>query len=121
MHELSIAHNLVEIASDAALREGAKSVSKVYLRLGVMSGVVKHALLFTYDIATKDTPLEGSELIIEDVPLVVHCASCDANQELHNIQLFQCPTCGTPTADIRQGREIEITTLELHYDEEVAL
>lgn len=116
MHELSIAHNLVDIATHAAQSEGASRVRKVHLRLGLMSGVVQEALLFTYDIAVADTPLEGSELVIESVPIVIYCPQCALERTLSTMQLFQCPECGTPSADIRQGKEIEISTLELEYE-----
>jgi len=117
MHELSIAYNLVEIASQAAQEAGASGVDVVYLRLGKLSGVEKDALLFGYDIAVKGTLLEGSRLDIEDVPVMVYCPVCDAISELPDIQLFCCPQCGTPTGDIRQGKELEIESLEIEDEQ----
>jgi hydrogenase nickel incorporation protein HypA/HybF len=113
MHELSIACNLVEIADSAARDAGAARVDVVHLRLGVFSGVVKEALLFSYDIAARGTLLENSRLEIEDVPLAVYCPVCLEERVLSGVQLFQCPTCGTPTNDIRQGKEIEIVSVEV--------
>ena len=117
MHELSIAVDLVEIAENAARSAGAQAVDTVYLRVGVLSGVVKEALLFVYDSATKDTLLENSRLEIEDVPLVVYCPDCQRESELPSIQLLQCPHCGAYTADVRQGRELEIVSVEIRQDE----
>ena len=59
MHELSIAMGIVEAATDEAQRRGVR-VSAVHLRLGALSGVVKDALLFSYEVACQDTPLAGS-------------------------------------------------------------
>ena len=112
MHELSIAYNLVEIASRVALDVEAKKVEAVTLRLGALSGIVKEALLFSYDIVTEDTILAGSRLEIEEVPVVVHCARCGANSTLPGIQQFRCLHCDEPTADIVQGKELEIVSLE---------
>ena len=120
MHELSIACNLVEAAESAAREAGAQRVEAVYMRLGVFSGVDRDALLFGYDIATKDTLLEGSRLEIEEVPLVVYCPTCGAEVPLPGVQLFRCPHCDTPTLDIRQGKEIEITALEVCDETETA-
>jgi len=120
MHELSIAYQLVEIANSAARDAGATQVDAVHLRLGVFSGVVKDALLFSYDVATRGTLLEGSRLEIEEVPLVVYCPQCAREVELESVQLFQCPLCGTPTADIRQGREIDLISLEVADETETA-
>jgi len=117
MHELSIAVDLVDIAERAAQDANAVRVETVYLRLGVMSGVVKEALFFAYEVATKDTILEGSRLEVTDVPLIVHCATCDKDVELPSIQYFACPTCNTPTTDVRQGRELEIESMEIVTDE----
>lgn len=50
MHELSIAMGIVEAAMDEAQRRGVQ-VSAVHLRLGALSGVVKDALLFSYEVA----------------------------------------------------------------------
>lgn len=115
MHELSIAYSLVQAADDAARAAGVQQVSIVHLRLGALSGVVKDALLFSYDIATDGTFLEGSRLQIEDVPVVVYCPQCAAERTLTSVQLFRCPVCQTATGDIRQGKELEIVSLE--YDD----
>ena len=117
MHELSIAYNLVEIAEQAARENHVEKVTAVHLRLGVFAGVVKDALLFGYDVATENTLLAGSELIIEDVPLIVYCAVCEAEKHLPGVQYFVCPDCQTPTTDIRQGKELEIISIEIAEDE----
>jgi hydrogenase nickel incorporation protein HypA/HybF len=112
MHELSIAYSLVEIADEEARKINAK-VEAVRLRLGVMSGVVKDALLFSYDIATEGTRLEHSKLLIEDVPLTIYCSTCKAERVLENTQRLRCPVCDTLSGDIRTGKELEITALEV--------
>jgi Zn finger protein HypA/HybF involved in hydrogenase expression len=74
MHELSIAMGIVDAAIDGAQRRGVK-ISAVHLRLGALSGVVKHALMFSYEIACQDTALQGTQRIVEDMPVLVFCAS----------------------------------------------
>jgi hydrogenase nickel incorporation protein HypA/HybF len=101
---------------DAALEEAQKRqvrVSAVHLRLGALSGVVKDALLFSYEIACQDTPLERSRLIIEDVPVIVFCPQCNAQRTLPSVQMFTCPECGMPTGSIIQGKELEVFALEV--------
>jgi hydrogenase nickel incorporation protein HypA/HybF len=112
MHELSIAMGIVDLAMDESQRRGVQ-VSAVHLRLGALSGVVKDALLFSYEVACQDTPLQGSQLIVEDMPVIVFCAQCNATRQLESLQLFQCPECGTPTMDVRQGKELEVFALEV--------
>ncbi|MBZ0285522.1 MAG: hydrogenase maturation nickel metallochaperone HypA [Anaerolineae bacterium] len=113
MHELSIACDLVEIAEAAARTAHAEGVAVVNLKLGVFAGVVKEALLFGYDIATKGTLLEGSLLKIEDLPLVIYCSTCNQESQLPSIQFFECPVCGNPVTEIRGGKELELTSMEI--------
>jgi len=66
LHELSIVQGIVETVSESAEAANAKKITMVYLRVGALSGVVKDALLFSYDLAVQDTMLEGSRLIVEE-------------------------------------------------------
>ena len=109
---------IVDAALDEAQRRGVE-VSAVHLRLGALSGVVKDALLFSYEVACQDTPLEGSQLIVEDVPVIVFCPKCQAERELPSVQLFACPECGLPTMDVRHGRELEVFALEVNEEEDL--
>ena len=116
MHELSIAHNLVELASDAAERAGVSRVSVVRLRLGALAGVVREALEFGFAIAADGTPLAGAQLAIEELPVRIFCPRCRAQADLPNIQCFRCPVCGSPAGQIVQGRELELAALECEDD-----
>jgi hydrogenase nickel incorporation protein HypA/HybF len=113
MHELSIAHNLVEMATRAAEEAGGVKVTALRLRLGALSGVVKDALLFSYGIAAEGTLVAGSRLEIEEIPVAIHCAACGVTSTLPTIQSFRCPLCGQPSGDIRQGRELQLISLEV--------
>ncbi|HTW31171.1 MAG TPA: hydrogenase maturation nickel metallochaperone HypA [Candidatus Sulfotelmatobacter sp.] len=117
MHELSIAMGIVEAATEEAAARKVH-VSAVHLRLGALSGVVKDALLFSYEVACEGTVLAGSRLLIEDVPVVVFCAQCRQEQTLASVQAFSCPACGTPTMDIRKGKELEVFALEVEENME---
>jgi len=112
MHELSIAMSIVEAAQEEAERRGLQ-VSAVHLRLGALAGVVKDALLFSYEMACLDTPLQGSRLIVEEIPVAVFCPRCQARQTLSSVQSLACPECGGPTNDILQGKELEVFALEV--------
>ena len=92
MHELSIAMGIV----DAALEERQErrvQVNAVHLRLGALSGVVKDALMFSYEVACQDTALQGSRLIVEDIPVLVFCPQCKERRALVSRQSFSCPEC----------------------------
>ena len=112
MHELSIAMGIVEAATEEAKQRNVQ-VNAVHLRLGALSGVVKDALLFSFEVACQDTPLEGSRLLIEEIPVAVFCPRCNEKRVLESVQSFTCPDCGTPTGDVLEGKELEVLALEV--------
>ena len=112
MHELSIAMSIVEMAEDEAERRCAR-IDAVHLKLGALSGVVKEALLSCYEVACQNTPLQGSRLVVEDVPVVIFCPTCRAQRPLTSVQLFCCPECDTPASEVVQGKELEVFALEI--------
>jgi hydrogenase nickel incorporation protein HypA/HybF len=113
MHELSIAMNIVEIAEQASERNGGVRIAAVRLRLGLLSGVVKEALLFSYGVACEDTPLAGSRLIVEEVPGEVYCPACNARRLIRSSEWYCCSQCGSAAEEIVQGKEVEIVSLEV--------
>ncbi len=113
MHELSIAYNVVEIATESAKAAGATRVREVHVRLGALSGVVRGALEFSYEVACAGTLLEGSRLVVTELPARVYCAVCEREVELASVQFFCCPVCGTPSGDLRQGRELDVEAIEV--------
>jgi hydrogenase nickel incorporation protein HypA/HybF len=113
MHELSIAMSIVDMLEEESERLGGGQIAAVHLKLGALSGVVKVALLSSYNLACENTVLAGSTLVIEDVPVAVHCPRCDARRPVRSIQSFCCAECGEPAADVLEGRELLVTALEI--------
>jgi hydrogenase nickel incorporation protein HypA/HybF len=74
--------------------------------------------MFSYEVACQDTALQGSRLIVEDVPVVVFCPRCKERRALSSVQSFACPECGEPTRDILQGKELEVFALEVQDEEQ---
>ena len=115
MHELSIAVSIAETVEENLPSTDIK-VKTVFLKIGKLSGVVKDALTFSFDIATQDSSLEGAKLEIEELPVIVHCKHCNKDLELGNPPIFRCETCGEATPHIIQGKELEIVSVELEDD-----
>jgi hydrogenase nickel incorporation protein HypA/HybF len=93
-------------------------VLEVRLRVGALASVVEDSLQFCFGIATEGTPLEGSKLVVQVLPVVMHCEKCDRDVELEGVQSFRCPVCDAPCSDLRQGRELEIESIEIDEVEE---
>ena len=113
MHELSLAESLIEQVERAVEAAGGGRVTALQLSVGALAGVDADALRFGFDVATRGTRLEGAALEIALLPVIIHCPICDADVELPDIQHFRCPRCGTPSLDVRQGRELTIETVEV--------
>lgn len=112
MHELSIALSMLDEIAEQVERHGGGRVETIHLRIGVLSGIDGQALRFAYEMAAEGTPFEGADLVIESVPLLVHCPHCleDHRPQLHEVL---CPRCVTVQQEIVEGRELEVRALEL--------
>jgi len=119
MHELSIIASIVDTVTESVAAYKGARVVEVRLRVGALASVVEDSLQFCFGIATEGTPLEGSRLVVKTLPVVMHCAGCDADVELDGVQSFRCPRCGEPCFDLRQGRELEIEAIEIDEMNEV--
>jgi hydrogenase nickel incorporation protein HypA/HybF len=113
MHELSIVSSVVETVMESLAAYPGARVVEVRLRVGALSAVIEDSLQFCFGIAAEGTPLEMARLVVTIVPVVMHCAGCDADVELESVQSFRCPRCGAPCFDLRQGRELEIESFEI--------
>ncbi|MDX2151465.1 MAG: hydrogenase maturation nickel metallochaperone HypA [Bryobacteraceae bacterium] len=113
MHELSIAHALVETAVASLPPAGVARVLSVHVRLGALSGVVRQALEFCYGMATENTPLAGSTLLVEEVPALAFCPECCADREVGAALALSCPVCGALCKGLTSGKDLDLLSLEI--------
>jgi len=111
MHEMSVAMSLIELACDEAERLAPARVQALHVRIGVLTALVPDALRFSFELASASTPIEGAQLVVEEVPLVIACAMCAAEVQAE-APSCACPRCGGP-GTIVSGREIELRALEV--------
>ena len=109
LHELSIAESIVQIASRHA---NGRRVTKVWVKVGHLRQVVPSALTFGFELVAEDTPAEGAELELEEVPATGMCRECGTEGRLENF-LLQCQTCGGFDLEILGGEELLVESLEL--------
>jgi hydrogenase nickel incorporation protein HypA/HybF len=112
MHELSIANSIVETLTRELAGEPGR-VRAVRVDVGVLSGVVPDALRFAWDLACEGTRLDGAGLEIREIPLMVHCESCEADRTLPGIDRLRCPVCGEATPVIVAGKELNLREVEM--------
>lgn len=113
MHELSIALSLLDLALEAAARYPDARVVAVHAKVGQLSGVLVEALQSAYELGRQGTPLEDAHLVVEVVPIRGYCSRCQGEREALSAQNVRCRDCTEPLARILQGREIELSALEI--------
>ncbi|HEX8913410.1 MAG TPA: hydrogenase maturation nickel metallochaperone HypA [Humisphaera sp.] len=129
MHELSIAQSLIELVEDELATRAAATmrgtdppacapVGRVTVRVGALSGVVPEALASAWSVAVlRSAVLRRAGLTIDRQPAVVWCPACLVERELPDPpQRMRCPACGAPTPELRAGRELELTSIEVSED-----
>ena len=112
MHEVSIMEGAVRMAVDAAKSAGASRVLALRLRVGTLSGAVPEALRFAFDVVCRDTIAEGASLEMESVPAAGWCPVCHEEFQCAGF-ISECPRCQNLNGELRRGRELEISSVEI--------
>jgi hydrogenase nickel incorporation protein HypA/HybF len=112
MHELALASEIVKSVAQLAFENKAQKVTELRLELGVMSGIEKEVFDFCFDMAAKNTILEGAKLSVDEIPLKVRCQKCFSlsNPEVFNII---CENCQSNDVEILTGKELKILNMEV--------
>jgi hydrogenase nickel incorporation protein HypA/HybF len=110
---MGIALQVIEIAA-ASIPEDLRRarVARVNLAVGKLSAVVSDSLRFCFEVAAKETPLEGAELAIEEVDVVARCNACDHQWTIEE-PAFSCPLCKSGNITLVSGRELDIRSIEI--------
>lgn len=112
MHELSLVASVFDILEEKAREHGASRVTKIVLKVGVMSGVVPDLLESAFDSYKKGTLAEEARLEIVRVPVKLRCPDCGGETAREDTD-FSCAACGSRRVGIVAGREIVVETIEL--------
>ncbi len=112
MHEFSIATSLLSIINEETVQFQGARVKTVTLKIGTLSGVVPEALEFAFQVLSEGTVAEGATLVIERVALCIECNACGTTSTPTDPFII-CPHCGSGEVEIRQGRELEIESMEI--------
>lgn len=113
MHELSYMIRLAHMASEAAAANHAKSVESVSVSIGTMVGLVPEYMQRYWPTAVKGTILEGSKLVIGEIPVEACCSSCGTVYRPDREHHYQCPVCGSSSGKLLHGREFLIQSITI--------
>jgi hydrogenase nickel incorporation protein HypA/HybF len=122
MHEFSAACSIVDTAIEAARSNNVTKITVVNVELGEFTFLIPEQLIFNFEIASKNTMLEGADLRIKSVKGQLTCNDCgfkgdsEINPDLPpQIAVFapmKCPKCGSSSTQITGGKDFVITNIE---------
>ncbi|WP_457625248.1 hydrogenase/urease nickel incorporation protein HypA [Persephonella sp.] len=112
MHEFSVVQSLIGLIEKNAKQNNAKSVSKVVVKIGKMSGIEPHLLKIAFDTFKEKTICENAqlEMIIQDV--IAKCEDCGKEFTVKDYR-FICPECEGFNLRITDGEDMYLMSLEM--------
>jgi hydrogenase nickel incorporation protein HypA/HybF len=112
MHEYSIVQSLLDSCEENAQQNNAHKITKVVVKIGVLSGVEPDLLKTAFDTFKEATICEDSEFIMNIQPVLIKCKKCNEESELHKHE-YSCPKCESIEIDILDGEDMFLMQLEM--------
>ena len=112
MHELSIAESIVQIAEEAASRDGGARIRTVFVEIGSLAGVEVEALRFCWDAVTREGRAAGAGLDITETPGEAWCLECSQTVALRAV-FEPCPRCSSYQVQVTGGTEMRVREIEI--------
>jgi len=113
MHEMSIAMNILDIASQQAREAGAKVVHSIEIEVGDLAGIEVAALEFCFETARRSTQATSTaDLVVHRIEGTGRCVECRREVPVDFYIAF-CPDCPNVGLEIIQGRELKVRSLQV--------
>ena len=112
MHEYSIVQSLIESCDEHAKENSASKITKVVVKIGVLSGVEPHLLSEAYEMFKLGTICNDATLVLNIQKVKILCNSCKIQRELKKNE-FVCPECGSFDLSVLDGEDMYLMSLEL--------
>lgn len=110
MHELSLCRSITAIVDRA--RSG-RPVVAVHLQVGQLRQVVPATLEYCWSVLTETTPLAGSVLDIDHVPVRLECRACGEHSTVEHDLVLACAACSGTDVRLVTGDEFLVASVDL--------
>ncbi len=117
MHELSVCQEIMQQVTQIASEKNARSVDSVTVQIGPLSGIEAELLKQAFPFAAAGTIAENADLIIETLPVRVHCLQCSADTDA-KVNRLLCGKCGDYHTQLISGDEMLLASLELSRNDQ---
>ncbi|QDF66972.1 hydrogenase maturation nickel metallochaperone HypA [Shewanella sp. SNU WT4] len=111
MHEYSIVTALLEQCDNLARQHQAPAVTRVSIKVGVLSGIEPSLLQTAFDTFKLDSLCQQAELEMHIQPLALHCRDCNTDS-LPSERAIICPHCGSFNTQVTDGEDMYLMQLE---------
>ncbi|MGB6327305.1 MAG: hydrogenase maturation nickel metallochaperone HypA [Halarcobacter sp.] len=112
MHEYSIVQSLLESCEEHAKQNNSTNVTKVIIKIGVLSGVEPDLLQTAFDTFKEKTVCDKAEFIINRQKVIITCLSCNQESTLEKNE-FLCPNCQSKEVKVIDGEDMYLMSLEM--------
>lgn len=112
MHEYSIVQSLLDSCEQYVEANDATKVTKVIIKIGVMSGVEPELLQTAFDTFKEKTVCDACEFIMNIQKVKIKCNACGDEAELEKNE-YLCPKCESSDITVIDGEEMFLMSLEL--------
>lgn len=112
MHEYSIVQSLIDSCEENVKANDATKVTKLVVKIGVMSGVEPDLLKTAFDTFKEATVCEGAQMVMNIQKVKITCNSCNNESELEKNE-FLCPHCQGTDINIIDGEDMYLMSLEM--------
>ncbi len=112
MHELSVCQAMLQQVEAIAAQRQAHGVTSITIRIGPLSGVEPDLLQHAFPVARAGTVAAEARLIVERLPVRVHCEQCGAETDATPNRLL-CGACGDWHTRLVSGDELLLASVEL--------
>jgi hydrogenase nickel incorporation protein HypA/HybF len=115
MHELPVTEKILDIIVSHAQRNNVQKVVSVNLRVGELSDLENEWIQHYFDYLAKDSVAEGAKLVIERVPVVMHCNGCGESfqVDVKAMKEIQCGNCDSKDYTLVSGKDYYIKDMEV--------
>lgn len=112
MHEYSVVQALMEQIESIAAQNDATLVSKVVVKIGVMSGIEPHLLEIAFNTFKERSVCDGAAFEMSIQPVIIACNQCHHKSELKEIA-YHCDVCESTDVTVLDGEDMFLMSLEM--------
>lgn len=112
MHEYSVVQALLEQIEDVARENDVAKVTKIVVKIGVMSGIEAHLLEIAFNTFKEKTVCDGAKFVMNIQPLTIECQDCMSVSELEKIH-YCCQECESINVKVIDGEDMFLMSLEM--------